>query len=134
MFCQSCGDRAGCSQICARLERHLKEREGYQRELLTVPLELAPRPGGEEAAGLSLADLQPDSFPPWEALAKILHVLPLDLLTPFLLYYCEGRSLRWIARERGLHRATVRRWLAKALALVRAEARRKGLRPGTEAD
>jgi DNA-directed RNA polymerase specialized sigma24 family protein len=127
MFCLSCGDRAVCTEICARLERHLKEREGYQRELLTVPLELESRPGVTEAAGVSLADLQADSIPPWEALAQTLHVLPLDLLTPFLLYYYEGRSQSRIARERGLHRVTVHRWLAKATALIRAEARRQGL-------
>jgi len=129
MFCLSCGDRAVCTEICARLERHLKERDGYQRELLTVPLELEPL---AEAAGVSLADLQPDSIPPWEALAQTLHVLPLDLLTPFLLYYYEGRSQSRIARERGLHRVTVHRWLVKATALIRAEARRQGLSPPEE--
>lgn len=111
MYCEYCGERETCSEVCPRLERHLKHFEVYQRESLFSNEELAVL---AERYHTTWADIIPDRPWIWDRIAPLLDQLPEGAIAPFVLHYYEGMRVSEIARLLGLHRVTVYRKLRRA--------------------
>jgi len=128
MFCQTCVKRETCKSICKGLERHLQKLAGYQREYPMDPNRISRLAAELQARSdnplAGWPDMVPDVPYVLDLVRPVLSELPPDLYAPFVLHFYEGMRVTEIARELGLHRATVNRRLKLSLEVVQRVVRR----------